>query len=875
MGRDKLVSCSTLLLAIHLLVCSVTAQSCDFYAAEIHPQSNQQIAGGLEVLDIAELSFDLVIHGNWMCIGVFCNILHLGTFQFPRLPLISFVNDSVNPDHWLHIRYSLTGNENAGYDVFNATKKDIVLDGESHTWYFKWTKTERIFMVDDTPWFTSTGTYDSSSYFGSSYKLFVTDPEHFPARIFNGTITNLCYSSYTPEPTQTPTDHPSNHPTIGPSTDPTNIPTTLPSIAPSNVPSTAPSSAPSDTPTLTPSIAPSFPPTRAPSNTPTSPPSVAPSNAPTTCYEGNTFTNDGYEESVADKVLNLGFAYKVHDVNKILVANEAMQYLDEVLSLKQEIHCSASASCLGANIIFTNSTLCNLICNDMISCHDAIIDVHDCDKTEIICNGSKACESMIVTVSSGANSDSNLLIWCGIASSCNDMIIDVVGDIHSNIHCIGLHSCDGIEVNIGAAKYAQNILNMHSFSHDVTFNNGFGYEEQDASAQYISCNEATQFVEYNVSNTDQDALIALVESEYMSNIFACDGVTVQCFTKNDSNVTSQCEMKYAVDISGFNIPETDPLASCYWVPVSDIIVLSCDGDCVSSPTQGPTPAPTSNPTFPTSIPTYDPTSQPTIQPTMNPTIQPTLYPSDHPTSAPSFSPSQVPSANPTAAPSSIPSMAPTQSPTLNPSRSPTAPPTLAPSFSPSLAPSLSPTLNPSLSPTLFPSNSPSLAPSFAPSSAPTLNPSLAPSFSPTINPSLAPSLAPSNTPTSPPSSAPTRLPTADADTIYDTKIEIEYSVHNLTEQNKYFIVNSTDKVVADIEQIIESKYFDIKNALYYDDFWVNVYQINGVNMQDRRRLVNNDDATNALTIYDLDILKPVGVYRQYGCNYGKIMYEAC
>ena len=65
-------------------------------------------------------------------------------------------------------------------------------------------------------------------------------------------------------------------------------------------------------------------------------------------------------------------------------------------------------------------------------------------------------------------------------------------------------------------------------------------------------------------------------------------------------------MSYVVDTSEFNISSPDPLATCYWVPVADIIVIQCSGNCQTSPTESPTRKPTQAPTPQTQSPTKIP-----------------------------------------------------------------------------------------------------------------------------------------------------------------------------------------------------------------------------------------------------------------------------
>eukprot|EP01083_Nonionella_stella_P142221 439617_1 len=517
-------------LAVFYLCIHLVHGQCDYYNAELIPKQWKVWADDLTLAENMEISFDLTIHNNWTCISdQFCHILQIGIgeYQFPRLPLILFNNPAWHPVYepsWLRVRYSDAKNEQTGYYVYDEDVRQTVHDGDTHRWHFKFTQTEKLFTVDGVIVHNSTGDYDSSQYFGDLYTLWVTNENlnHPPADVLNATFNDFCVYTYTPAPTaaptrapsqpptapptQSPTDNPTNVPSVSPSNMPTfspsNAPTVAPSIPPTNAPSAVPTRAPSHDPAVAPSIAPSIAPTHAPSSAPSSPPTIAPSMAPTTCYEGNVFTNDGFEESIHNKILTLEFKNKVTDAGKIMVANDQIQHLNEEIAhftndITQEMQCIASGSCLGSYITFRDNTYCNLLCNDVISCHDAIVNVTNCQSTEIICNGSNSCDSMSIEVRSDAANDYNLSIHCGTTSSCSNIMIGIDGQIHSDINCIGLNACDGAIITVDAAIYKRNTLNMLSYSESVTFANGFGYEEEDASQQYINCNQREQFIKYN------------------------------------------------------------------------------------------------------------------------------------------------------------------------------------------------------------------------------------------------------------------------------------------------------------------------------------------------------------------------------------------
>eukprot|EP01083_Nonionella_stella_P170212 578767_1 len=594
--------------------------------------------------------------------------------------------------------------------------------------------------------------------------------------------------------------------TLAPSSAPTNQPSGAPSIAPTN----APSAAPTLNPTTTPS--------NAPSTNPTITPTLAPSAAPTTCLEfdeNHIFSDDGQnEESLSHKLLNLHFVKPVTNASKLVLASslykQTVTYSNNEV---QQLMCEQINSCLKANIHFRDNSVCNIQCSGAYSCVDAIILMSNCDTAHIICNGSNACNELYVEVESH-----DFMIECGETTSCNFVRVNITGhNKKGTISCIDFGACDSANIFVNPANYKNVQLQMVSYSQNVTFSNGFGYREMNESAAtYVQCNTNQTYIEYNNSDLSDNDVERLILNEYTKEVFPCDGVTIICFD-NVTSEASQCDLKFTAHSLTMDANSSDP---CYWVQVDNVLDISCTGTCNASPTLDPTASPTATPTETT----LNPTNNPTIEPTSNPTNDPTFIPTNDPTVDPTIDPTFDPTSDPTT------------NPTLDPSQSPTLSPSAAPSISPSRAPSFAP----SVAPTFSPSYSPTKAPSFSPSSAPSIAPSVAPTFAPSRMPTAAPSLSPSN--------APTRLPTVDVNDVdkggYDYYLDIEYAVHNLTAENKKDIVSNTQQVISEIEEILEMNYFD-EEVLKYNAFWLDVKEINDVNIKESRKL----------TQYDLDILE--------------------
>eukprot|EP01083_Nonionella_stella_P046090 123426_1 len=643
----------------------------------------------------------------------------------------------------------------------------------------------------------------------------------------------ICDEQPSSAPTTAPTRSPTSAPSSGPSAPPTKAPSTAPSVSPTF--------SPSSTPSLPPSVSPTSPPSLAPSLSPTSAPSLAPSVSPTKCYEnGNQVSDDGWEPSVHHMIESLEFNNQITDFDSIMRIDNAFEFYGESLmfdnQLEEEVVCEAQAACHGGSLSFSNMSVCNVLCNAPYSCGSRSIHIKDCQNSEIICNGTHACDSMKVEVHSSSNGMLN--VYCGFETSCNDLEMNVFGNAITSTACIGLNACGGVTINVDPNDYKNNKLQMFSYSSNVTLSNGFGYEELNGSAQYVECYETSTYIEWNESMTTNAQVTPLILNEYEGGRLPCDSVTIECFQTNNSQSVSSCNMKSSVKAEAFTIESPDDSARCYWVEVNDIIDISCTGNCVTSPTEAPTSSPTESPTDPTRAPTMDPTTEPTIIPTSYPTVDPTMDPTRDPTIDPTTNPTVYPTIDPT--------IDPTIQPTIDPTINPTIDPTNAPTISPSTAPSNAPTTPPSNAPSQHPSVSPSIAPTIAPSTSPTTPPTVTPSFSPSNVPSLAPSHAPSNAPSYSPSNAPTRIPTVDVDDAndgYKYYINITYAIANLTESNKKLMVSNTYQVVQDLEEILESNYFD-EEALQYKDFWVNIHRIDGVNVESE---------SSKLTEYNLDI----------------------
>eukprot|EP01083_Nonionella_stella_P043196 116559_1 len=520
-------------------------------------------------------------------------------------------------------------------------------------------------------------------------------------------------------------------------------------------------------PTLYPTVSPTtFAPTASTSAAPTSltsAPTSAPSTAPTagptwSCidYDSNEYNNPesySYKFPVAaiwSTIQDLQFENVAINAavfsNELELFQQTKQYENDEI---QMIKCIGAVSCLTSNIIFVNNSLVNILCNASLSCSLFNLDITQSSTIDILCNGDKSCGDSLITVDTTAVLDATVRIQCGMHTSCNNMQVDIIGDAQTNITCYATGSCDGIHIKV--EDFEQSRLQLHGHSENVKFDNGLGFQSIDGTIRYINCFDAFKSIKWDntLSDTETDTLVRF---EYVNDTFPCNNIQIGCRQNvDDTESTGSCLLSY-----GIREPDLPVInESCYWMPVSMITRVECNGNCFASPTVNPTSAPTVSPTSPTS----NPSNAPSTPPSMAPTSPPSTAPSISPSKAPSFSPSLNPSNAPSISPTNDPTYSPSDAPTLSPTSSPTLAPLYFPTYSPTVAPSSVPTYPPSTAPSSAPSNAPSNAPSSAPSNNPSTAPSTAPSSAPSNTPSNAPSSPPSNNPSSVPSHAPSKAPT--------------------------------------------------------------------------------------------------------------------
>eukprot|EP01084_Bolivina_argentea_P182145 314516_1 len=484
--------------------------------------------------------------------------------------------------------------------------------------------------------------------------------------------------------------------------------------------------------------------TLSPTTFPTIQPTNIPTSSPTICYDiNNQYANVRYQSDTQYILNKLAFNISIPDT-KIMENNTEYAYFGKYLRLvkdeKQQVKCNQRFSCANINILFDQNSICYISCIAEWSCGFANIDLTGCQKSHVICNGKNACNSMKIQVSDSIFNHKILLVDCGISTSCHNMQLNLIGDLKSEISCIALNACDNLFIETQVGKQENHLLYLYAHSINVTFDNGYGYQNENVTQKYIECNTQNSFIQWN-NTLSQEEITTTILSQFADQIFPCQGLNIKCWEGTGNNETSSnCNMKYQIKPDLLNetlLTTSNPNAACYYVSIDELMEITCQGNCVTSPTPSPTPSPTNQPT--------------TL--TINPTNAPSISPTHNPTSTPSFSPSFYP----------------------------------------------------------------------------TMPPSITPTFSPTITPTVAPSFSPTPIPTANPTAVPSRAPTSDSVQLYDTTIAINYELRNLTAMNKQNIVQFQSKIVSKLERTIERGYVD-KETLPYSAFWVQILEINGVNV---------------------------------------------
>eukprot|EP01084_Bolivina_argentea_P115515 205404_1 len=132
--------------------------------------SNYKDIGNLTVGEIIEIQFDLMFPSP--CTSDYCTILKVeDQIQDPNVTAPGILIPKVL-NKTMRMQFSTASNLNAAHNFYDVNVENTMYDGTFHTWYFKWTPTERILTFDGTSYINTTnGVYDSSQYYGKRYRI--------------------------------------------------------------------------------------------------------------------------------------------------------------------------------------------------------------------------------------------------------------------------------------------------------------------------------------------------------------------------------------------------------------------------------------------------------------------------------------------------------------------------------------------------------------------------------------------------------------------------------------------------------------------------------------------------------------------------------
>eukprot|EP01084_Bolivina_argentea_P203297 347242_1 len=173
-------------IAIYTFLLLHISIGCDYFypAIDLTPQ---YLVDNITVGEIIEISFELQL--NDTCDSGWCHILRItDDAKQVRLPMINIPSSS----HGIRAVYSDSTGISTGYDIDDAHLISTFNDANYHHYYFKWSKTERIFIYDDIVYENITdGSYDSSNYIDKQYGLWIIDTNN----PLDGNIIDLCINS--------------------------------------------------------------------------------------------------------------------------------------------------------------------------------------------------------------------------------------------------------------------------------------------------------------------------------------------------------------------------------------------------------------------------------------------------------------------------------------------------------------------------------------------------------------------------------------------------------------------------------------------------------------------------------------------------------
>eukprot|EP01083_Nonionella_stella_P145885 458123_1 len=241
------------------------------------------------------------------------------------------------------------------------------------------------------------------------------------------------------------------------------------------------------------------------------------------------------------------------------------------------VACYDVRHCLDTKIETTGNSEWNevrLACTEPNACSSLQLIVNGkVDAVSIFC-GTFACEDMQVIIATVA--DTNLSIECVEEYSCKDMSVYLGrSTIHCDVRCYDDRACDkmiittdnlpDIFIQLHAMRYSEDIQISHHYYNNIQIQCGVADEER--------------YIRYDTNYLlNEDELLQLARKEYLTTRrLPCEDIQILC--SNNTDFDRNCEYKYKLNVSLFDILQDEDRPICYWLNIQQVYKAECKGTC--------------------------------------------------------------------------------------------------------------------------------------------------------------------------------------------------------------------------------------------------------------------------------------------------------
>lgn len=109
-------------------------------------------------------------------------------------------------------------------------------------------------------------------------------------------------------------------------------------------------------------------------------------------------------QDVTKRISSLYFTNTISNKLKKIITSQPAELSNGDINLfndkYQQLTCSIIAGCYASDIYFRNNSICHVLCDELLWCAYATIDILECREIKIICNGDNSCQKMKVNVKS-------------------------------------------------------------------------------------------------------------------------------------------------------------------------------------------------------------------------------------------------------------------------------------------------------------------------------------------------------------------------------------------------------------------------------------------------------------------------------------------